>query len=370
METQNSISTRKMTLRRFWLWLHRYVGLIAAIFLVVVGVTGSILAFAPDYDVWLHPSFWRVTPRGSPLPEQELLERIQRQLDSGVRVEQIDLLGAHSSQIFLLTDGRTLFVNPYDGEILHVRNGPSATNGFLLAVHELHVGLFAGNIGEWIVDGATAASLLLVCTGLYLWWDKKRLNIKWTATWRRIIWDVHNISGLYGFALFFILAASGLLVAFETPLYWMVRSQPWDTPALPHSDVSQAAAQSGHAPDLNELMRAADRALPGASTYQIVLPKYPRSAVQILKRGPGLAGHSTVYLDRYTGAVLRVDDLSKLPRAYRAHFINQALHTGAILGFPTEAILALASLALVISALTGFLIWWKKISTSGSSVGF
>lgn len=361
METKSSASTGKMTLRRFWLWLHRYVGLIAAIFLVVAGITGSILAFAPDYDSWLHPSLWNVTPRGSPLSEEELLHRVEHEFGT-VRVEQIRLSGARSAQVFLLSDGRSLFVNPYSGAILGVRSGPSGADNFVLAVHELHVALFAGNTGESIVNAATAASLLLVCSGLYLWWDKKRLNIKWTATWRRIIWDVHNISGFYGFALFFILGASGLLVAFETPLYWMVRSQPWDPGALPHSDVTQAVVQGSHAPDLDALRRAADRALPGASTYQIVLPKYPRSAVQILKRGPGLAGHSTVYLDRYTGAILRVDDLSKLPRAYRAHFINQALHTGAILGFPTEAILALASLALAISALTGFLLWWKKIS--------
>ncbi len=353
----------QMTQRKSWLVLHRYVGLAAAVFLVIVGITGSILAFAPDYDGWLHPSLWHVTPEGSRLSEQELLNRIKHQLDPAVHVQQIRLSNPHSAQVFILSDGRSLFVNPYSGAISGSRGGPSGVDTFMLAVHELHVALFAGSTGEWIVNSATAASLLIVCTGLYLWWDKKRVRIKWTATWRRIIWDVHNISGLYGFALIFVLAASGILVAHETPLYWMVRSQPWNPGAIPHSDVSRVSTSSDRPPDLDEFMQLADRALPRAPTYEIDLPKYPRSAVQIQKRGPGMAGHSTVYLDRYTGDVLRVDDLSKLPRAYRAHFINQALHTGAILGLPSKILFSLASLALVISAITGCIIWWKKIIT-------
>ena len=351
-------------MRKFLLTVHCYVGLAVAVFLVVAGLTGSILVFGSDYDHWLHPSLWRVMPEGALPTEQELVDRVERQLEiqgSTARVEQIDFSGRRSAQVFALTDGRMVFVNPYGGAILGTRDRPSAVENFLADVEALHVRLLAGNTGEWIVDLATAALLLLVPTGVYLWWNKKRVTIKWTASWRRITWDLHNVSGIYGFVLVFLLAATGLLLAFETPLYWMVHSKPWNPGPLPRSVVAEGAQRTVRMPDLDDFMSAADRALPDAEIYQLDLPMRPRSPVQVLKHGPGMAGHSTVYLDRYSARVLRVDDLRKLPRAYRAHFINQAIHMGTIIGLPSKILLSLSSLVLVISVITGCIIWRKKV---------
>ena len=40
--------------------LHLYAGLVAAIFLVILGLTGTIMAFEGDIDHWLHPGVWYV----------------------------------------------------------------------------------------------------------------------------------------------------------------------------------------------------------------------------------------------------------------------------------------------------------------------
>ncbi|WP_256212153.1 PepSY domain-containing protein [Nitrosomonas eutropha] len=36
--------------RSFWVWLHRWAGLIMASFLIIVGITGSLLAFYPELE--------------------------------------------------------------------------------------------------------------------------------------------------------------------------------------------------------------------------------------------------------------------------------------------------------------------------------
>jgi uncharacterized iron-regulated membrane protein len=350
------------TARGFLLGLHRYVGLASAAFLVIAGLTGSILAFAEDYDRRTHPSLWRVTPAGARLSEQTLVDRIRGRLandGSAARIEEIRLAGDQSSQLFALTDGRMMFVNPYTGAVLGTTDHPSKVAVFVGWVHQLHVRLLAGNWGERLVDLATAGVFLLVPTGVYLWWDKKRLTLKWTASWRRINWDLHNVAGLYGSVLIFLLAATGLLVAFETPLYWMARSEPWRPEAAPHP-VPPGPNGSGHVPALDALILAAERALPGSETYQIQLPMRPHSSVQLLQRKPGVPGHSTVYFDRYDSRILRVDDLSKLPRAYRAHFLNQAIHMGTILGLPSKILLSLSSLLLVVLVVTGCVMWWQR----------
>lgn len=345
--------------------LHRYVGLAAAAFLIVAGLTGCILAFAEDSERWMHPSLWRVTPVGARLPEQALIDRIRHRLageGSSARIEQIRLAGDRDSQLFTLTDGRTMFVNPYTGAVLGTAGHPSKVAVFVGWVHQLHVRLLAGNWGEWIVDIATATVFLLVPTGVYLWWGKKRLSIKWTASWRRITWDLHNVVGLYGCVVLFLLAATGLLIAFETPLYWMTRSEPWRPEALPRSVPPEPGRPDAatNAPTLDALMLAADRVLPDTETYQIQLPMRPRSSLQILKRKAGIAGHSTVYFDRYNGRILRVEDLSKLPRAYRAHLTNQAIHMGTILGMPSKILMSLSSALLVVLVVTGCMMWWQR----------
>lgn len=347
-------------MRRFWLNVHCYVGLTAGAFLVVIGLTGSILAFQGDYDRWLHASFWRVQPQATRLSEQDLLDRVEHRF--AVRAQQIDCYDDRTSQVFVLTDGRTVFVNPYNGAVLGVRAAASAVDEFVALIEELHVLLLSGNTGEWIVDVSAATLLVLLPTGFYLWWDKKRLAIKWGASWRRIIWDLHNVTGFYAFVLIFLLAVTGFFLAFETSLYWIVRSQPWNPGSLPRSALIDEA-RSIPTPKLDALMRTADRALPAAKTYEVDLPMTSTSSVRVLKRGPGLAGHSTVYLDRYNGRILRVDDLGELPRAYRAHFINQAIHEGTIIGLPSKVLMSLASLALIVSVVTGCIMWWKRLVT-------
>jgi uncharacterized iron-regulated membrane protein len=193
--------------------------------------------------------------------------------------------------------------------------------------------------GQWIVDIASGIALFLVPTGLYLWWD------------------LHNVIGLYTSFTVVILAATGLLIAFETPLNWMARSAPWRPEAMPRSS---PRGSQGSAPVLDVFMQAARRALPDSKIYQVQLPMRQRSPLQILMHGPALAGHSTVYLDRYTAHVLRVDDFRKLPRAYRAHVINQAIHMSTILGPSSEILLSVSSLMLVVLAVTGCMMWWQR----------
>jgi uncharacterized iron-regulated membrane protein len=354
-------------MRRFWIFLHRWVGLAAAAFLVLSGLTGSILAFESDYDRWIHPSLWRVAPEGAPTSEQTLVDLVTRQMSSDgspAKVELIDLAGDRRAQVFSLSDGRRVFVNPYRQSILGVRDGkPSAGDKFFFTVRQLHLSLLAGVWGRWIVEIASGALLLLIPTGLYLWWDKKRVSVKWKASWRRVNWDLHSVLGLYGFAVMVALASSGLLISFPGPLYFVTGSAPQIVEALPRSTPPENPSANFHEPELDKFVVAAEAALPGSHLMRIQLPRGPRSPVQIQTRGPNASSSSTVYLDRYDGHVLRVDDANNRAPALRAFRTNQAVHTGTIWGMPSKILASLSSLTLVFSVITGFIIWWRKAKT-------
>ncbi|HTV32082.1 MAG TPA: PepSY-associated TM helix domain-containing protein [Methylocella sp.] len=53
--------------RHFFVFIHRWAELAMALFLVVVGLTGSVLAFREELDVWLNPKLLTVAKRDAPL---------------------------------------------------------------------------------------------------------------------------------------------------------------------------------------------------------------------------------------------------------------------------------------------------------------
>src|SRR5215472_2879738 len=65
-------------MRPVLLKLHLLIGVSAAIFLVILGVTGSIIAFEGDIDHWLHLSMWYVNAGGAPLPESALILAVEQ----------------------------------------------------------------------------------------------------------------------------------------------------------------------------------------------------------------------------------------------------------------------------------------------------
>jgi uncharacterized iron-regulated membrane protein len=345
-----------MSLRHLLLKVHLYVGLAAAMFLIVAGVTGAILAFDTDYDRWMHPSLWSITPRDNRLTKEALLDQVEAQF-APTRVEQIEM-GDGIVHVFTLTSGQRVFIDPYSGEVRGVRNGSSKVERVLWLVEQFHVRLMAGPVGQWIVDASTLAILLLIPTGLVLWWRKQQWRIGWTGSWRRINWDLHNAVGIYGCAVLLMLCVTGLFLASDRALLWVTRTSAWHVPPLPRSVVADPPRRRL---DLDRLALAADRALPATPTYAIRLPLRDRSPVQFLKRAPGAAGRSTVFVDQYAGTILRVDDFSTLPGGYRAREIVRAIHTGDVLGAPGRVLMSLSSLGLVSLAVTGTLLWWLKV---------
>ena len=64
-------------MRSFLVLLHRYIGLATAVFLLLAGITGSILAFNHELDEWLNPEFYAASAEGERLPPGGLVDAVQ-----------------------------------------------------------------------------------------------------------------------------------------------------------------------------------------------------------------------------------------------------------------------------------------------------
>ncbi len=170
----------------FWVLVHRYAGLAMAFFLVVAGLTGSVLAFHHELERWLTPELFTVPVRATPpLDPLTLRERAEAFVPQA-RVGSVSL-ERQPDEAFIAwlaprTDPATgrpyplrhdqLFIDPYTGEKLGSRRWGEvslARENLLPFLYTLHYKLaLPGEIGTWIF-GIVALLWTLDCfVGFYL----------------------------------------------------------------------------------------------------------------------------------------------------------------------------------------------------------
>ncbi len=72
------------------------------------------------------------------------------------------------------------------------------------------------------------------------------------------------------------------------------------------------------------------------------------------------AGRSRVYIDRFSGAVLLVQNTRTAPRGTLILNSKRSAHTGDIFGAPTRALYVAVSLGIAVQAITGAAIRWNS----------
>ena len=339
--------------------LHLSVALVAAAFVVTLGVTGSIMAFEPEIDRALHRDLWQVTPQGQALSLTELATAVADRYP-GQTISRIDVSAEPDVAWRVALPGMLLYINPYTGQPFgSVDTAPD----WLAKVHQLHLRLLwmsHPDAGRAIVTWMCVAMLFLVATGLYLWWPLQRVTMSWRAGGRRRWLDVHAVTGISVWLFLLILGITGVAIGFDDVsarlFFGITGSAPSTRPAhtvapLPEGPIA-----------LDRAMAIARTALPGATPFQIAIPK-PDGVYLVRLRFPEdltPGGRSRVEVDQYTGEVIFAEGSRTAPAGTRAVILNRALHTGDILGLQTKILMSVASLLTVVMATSGLLTWWHR----------
>jgi uncharacterized iron-regulated membrane protein len=344
--------------------LHLYGALIAGLFVVVIGVTGSIMAFEDDIDRFAHPALFHVDPLGAAMPVTDLLKAAQKAYP-GQRIGTIRLPQRPTDAAqFSVKGPRTVFMNPYTGAILGERDPVTV----LSKIHQLHLRLLltstreSAKIGSNFVATATAILLFLVLSGVYLWWPVKRASINWSANARRIHFDLHNTAGIYSAAFLLVLGVTGIAIRFdddiETHLHQRAGTQKIakNIPSVPQNGVTPITA--------DQALQIALAALPGTQALSISIPGGPKGSYLVSLHYPEdltPGGRSWANVDQFSGKVANFQDSRTVATGTRTIILNRATHTGDLFGYPTKILVSLSSLMLVIQAITGYYMWWKKL---------
>ena len=356
--------------RRVVFLVHLWTGLVVGAYALLMGLSGAVLVYHAELQARAYPQFFGDPPVGGILATPTVVADALRQQYPGYRFTGFDYPTArrHSFLAYVAGDDelRTVFLDPRSGRVL----GELPRDGWIQRLHGLHSNLLVGATG-YVISGAASASLFVMSlTGLILWWPGLS---RWTDTltvhagrgWRRATREFHWVSGFWTAGLLTVWAISGVYFCFPGPFREAVDTilplttsrAPVSTPTgFPREDVP------------SEMLLARAQALvPGAGAARVFLPATETAsfAVVLARVEHGdfdTSDEVTVYLDRYTGELLGLDDQSDRSTGDEVMRWLGLLHFGSFGETPVKLVWLVTGLVFPGLAVTGAIMWWTRRS--------
>ncbi|QJE96598.1 PepSY-associated TM helix domain-containing protein [Luteolibacter luteus] len=347
------------------LWkLHSWLGLIAGLGLIVIGLSGSLLVFRDEIDGLVDARIMRVepTPEGR-LSKDRLYQSAQaawpgyRIVGIGSRrdpgLAELVYLKKPGSHEYL---GATL--NPFTGAAL---SGPMTERqtftGLLL---ELHYTWFADHVGMLITGILAVVLCLLGLSGIWLYrgfW-KNFFRLRWRSSARIFFSDLHKMVGISSVAFNLVLGFTGA--------YWNLTHVAAD--GLGHHEEDPEAGASvaiGPAISFDALEAAAAERMPGFKATWFFLPDAEEKEISLWGTVPGSwwlsspSGSSALF-DPQSGSVVSVSDIRLAGTWQKITDAFTPVHFGNFGGVPVKILWSLLALAPGILAVSGFMIWFRR----------
>lgn len=369
------------------LWLHRYLGIALGILVVLAMTTGSLAVFAPEIDRWLNPELFTVPDHAAGEDDSRKLEGIAQraiasypgrpgQFQPAFAIMRLPLTRGDSVEMLMIDSFREphgpwwqVYADPGTGELLGSRNAQEHLAGKLIG---LHIGLLSGehSIGTQLIGIGGILLIFFIITGVYLWWPGlKRLPQGFyirKGRGRRAFWlDMHQVSGVVMTVPMLVFTITGLFYVY--PQVTRVPLEQWlDIPDRPEAPLSITPGTAQAPIGIDHALDSAGKAFPAARATSITIPSGQRGAYRVRKRFADDPhqhynnGNALVWVDQYTGEVLKSHDARSRPVLTRLfHDWIFPIHSGEIAGLTgrwTAFVSGLLPLGLFIM---GLYCWWK-----------
>lgn len=327
--------------------------------MVVLGITGAVIAFEPELDRLLHYETAYVRPGGRVLSLCEIGAAVSHRYSGEPIVAYLPSESSDIPAAVILSRG-IVSVNQYTGEILGVR---TRGQSFLGAVRALHIQLAMGDFGRVILKWSSLAMMVSLLSGLYLWWPVKRMRIsgkRWSA---RFWYDLHCSVGFFSLIPALLLAGTGVVFGFENDFALLIDKATVSRAVQQgRTDVPTTSQPGATEISPDQAVAIASARLPGALPYRVQMPRYGGFYVVALNNPQSrITGRRNfISVDPASGRIASADLSSDLSFPERFIALNGAIHTGNIWGIPSRILAALASILLPLQGVSGLMIWLRR----------
>ncbi len=389
MLSDPSAAPRRAALyRTIWRW-HFYAGLLVLPLVLLLSLTGSIYLFKPQLDRWEERAFTGLPTAGAVSPSKQMAAALAAFPGSQFHSYRLPERPGDAAAIHLaLGDSATMadvFVSP-QGRVLG-RIDPEKRISAIVA--NIHGELMAGKWGAYVVELAGSWAIVMILSGLWLWWPEGRgmAGVLWPrlSLGKRAFWrDIHAVTGFW---------VSGLaLVLLVTALPWAgvwgdafktVRAEMGWTKDRPDWKIG-SDEHSGHDHDAMLKMQAAGVPLAGLDEI-VAKARAETLPFPVLVKPPGAPDRGgptamvwtvksesqnrpmnvTITYDMATGMEMARKGFAEKHPIDKAISYGIAWHEGQLFGWINQLIGLFTAMALVMLVISGFVMWRRRKPESG-----
>jgi uncharacterized iron-regulated membrane protein len=362
---RESITFLERLMRRWLLFVHRWLGLTIGFVFAVASLTGAILVYETPLDAWLGGPRFATTEGRANL---SVIEAAARAKWPDGRIVRVDW-PTPAANVFRVQvrDGRlrqNVVLDGGSGAVLQ----PRPVNRFLRLARTIHVSLTLGRTGSRLVYYSTVAAVAGILIGIVLWWPGiARLATGFRVRLRRdtyiLNFDLHQVMGILAMPLLLVMGLSAALArqpravdAVTRLLHGAPAAVTWDP-----IESRSSAVEPGTQPGLETIANAALRVSGGGDVMRVTFPESDKGAIEAWVTGaPGVAPGDSLFIafDRATGEPLRRRIGAKHLRFNRG--LNDRLHQARVGGPVVRALYALSCLVGFLLLPTGITMWWIR----------
>jgi uncharacterized iron-regulated membrane protein len=377
--------------RTVWRW-HFYAGLFCIPFVLILAISGGIYLFKPQIEAWNDRPYDHLDISGSPATAAEQIRAALAAVpNSGLQAYELPKSNDSATRVIVRQDGEAIrvYVHPQSLAILHTF---PEDQRFMRWLFRLHGELLMGNRGSNLVELAASWTIVMILTGLYLWWPRNSRGLGGVLYPRmnggsRMFWrDWHSVAGIWisGFAL--LLLASGLPWAkfwgdyFKTIRRWTgtaVVQQDWSNGSPGPARRASAGEHEGHhggkrrrgSATVPKDLAAVDRIVAAVAPLELAPP--------VLISPPDAGGEDwsvksmtanrpwrvNLTVNGQSGEITSRQSFGDRHLVDRIVAVGIAAHEGQLFGWPNQLLGLFTAAGLVLLSVSGVILWWRRRDT-------
>lgn len=350
----------------FWKW-HVIAGLITLPFMLLLSITGTIYLFKDDVNSQIYKTtmFVEQAENSQILPLKKQLASAQGSTEAKVVSVTLSSSLEQATAFQVAGKGRArnnLYVNPFTAE---VTGTVEQKDTLMHTVRNLHGELLFDQVGTLVVELVASWFIVLIITGVYIWWPKKESGAAGFFTIRfskgkRILWrDLHAVLGFWLSVFMLIILAGGMpwTDVFGNQLKWVQKqtdsgfpehwrnakgltSQPTNTKELKPLSLDEVAGI------------AQSKNLDGVISIQF--PASTKGVYTIVNRSLLLRDQHVIHVDQYNGNIIKSLQWNEVGVLMDLRQIFMRLHQGEY-GTVNWAVLLLVALLFTLTTASGLI---------------
>ena len=378
----NVAQSTNLRLRGWWLSVHKWIGILLAVLIIPISVTGSALVWHDWLDETVNPQRYAVTSGEAALTSSAYAAAAQAALAPGERVATIRYpeggegpLMVSASRPPVPGEGRpvrtNVWLDPADGR---VTDQAASSGGLVQVLHVLHGSMMIPGWGRTIVGWVGVFMFVSCLTGIWLWWPVTG-SVKRGFRWKRqnsFNANLHHQMGFWILVPLAMLSFTGFWISFPSVFSQFERPK------------AEAKAGGGGREGRGERGKGGEKAGPPDRARQMRARPLEQTAMTIDQAVAAAQPHAT-------GALVAITYPTDLQADWKVSFARQGgpaevtiadatgevtaprpvqpetrartmrrWHDGTGMGVAWQIIIFIGGIIPAILSITGLVMWWRS----------